>query len=152
MGFILDDHGTEYYTAVNLRKDQGPKFNVKFDVYYLFLMMGLKLRKLGSPEQIKRDAFVDYYPEVYRDKAELIAGLLIDAEMVRKGIEPNNRQSVEKLMLQLIDHMSVTKLSSKGIELLNLYAAGGANYIRDNISSTSELEVFLVSYYKLINS
>jgi hypothetical protein len=59
---------------------------------------------------------------------------------------------VEKLMLQLIDHMSVTKLSQKGIELLNLYAAGGTNYIYDNISVTQELELFLVNYFELINS
>jgi hypothetical protein len=151
MGFILSDKALEYYKAVNNRKDQGPKFTIMFDIYYLVLMMGLNNRKLGSPDQIKNSPFIDYYPEVYRDKAELIAGLLIDAEMVRKGIRPDDRKSVEKLMLQLIDHMSITKLSQKGIELLNLYGAGGTNFIHDNISITQELELFLVNYYELIN-
>jgi hypothetical protein len=152
MGFILSEKALDYYKAVNNRKDQGPKYTIMFDLYYLVLMMGLNNRKLGGPDQIKNAPFIDYYPEVYRDKAELIAGLLIDAEMVRKGIKPDDRKSVEKLMLQLIDHMSVTKLSQKGIELLNLYAAGGTNFIYDNISITHELELFLVNYFELINT
>lgn len=151
MGFVLSEKAIEYFKSVDLRKDGGAKFKIMFDVYYLCLMMGLHQRKLGSLDQLKRDAFIDYYPEVYRDKAELITGLLIDAEMDRKAIHENDRKSIEKLMLHLIDHMSVTKLSSKGIEQLNLYAAGGINHIFDYIPNTQELEIFLLRYYELLN-
>lgn len=150
-GFVLADKAIEYFKSVELRKDQGPKFKVMFDVYYLCLMMGLHHRRQGHQDQISKQPFIDYYPEVYRDKSDLIAGLLIDAEMEKKGIQPTDRKSVEKLMLQLIDHMSVTKLSNYGMKLLNLYAAGGINHINENITNTQELEIFLIKYYQLLN-
>lgn len=150
-GFVLSDKAIEYFKSVELRKDNGPKFKVMFDVYYLCLMMGLYHRRQGTQDQISKPFFYDYYPEVYRDKSDLIAGLLIDAEMDRKGIQSSDRKSVERLMLQLIDHMSITKLSSYGMKLLNLYAAGGINYIHENIPNTQELEVFLIKYYELLN-
>jgi hypothetical protein len=151
-GFVLSDKAIEYFKSVELRKDKGPTFKVMFDVYYLCLMMGLFHRRQGSQEQISKPIFIDYYPEVYRDKSDLIAGLLIDAEMERKGIRDTDRSSVEKLMLNLIDHMSITKLSSQGMRILNLYAAGGINYIHENITNTQELEVFLIKYYQLLNN
>lgn len=150
-GFVLADKAIEYFKAVDLRRDQGTKFKLMFDVYYLCLIMGLHQRRQGSNDQISKTAFIDYYPEVYRDKADLIAGLLIDAEMERKGILSEDRKSVEKLMLKLIDHMSITKLSGYGLRLLNLYAAGGINHIHENIGNTHELEVFLFQYYELLN-
>lgn len=150
-GFVLSDKAIEYFKSVELRKDKGATFKVMFDVYYLCLMMGLYHRRQGAQEQISKSFFIDYYPEVYRDKADLITGLLIDAEMERKGIRETDRASVEKLMLQLIDHMSITKLSSYGMKVLNLYAAGGINYIHENITNTQELEVFLIKYYQLLN-
>jgi hypothetical protein len=150
-GFILPDKAIEYFKTVELRKDQGPKFKVMFDVYYLCLMMGLNHRRQGTMDQITKAPFLDYYPEVYRDKSDLIAGLLIDAEMDRKAIEASDRKSVERLMLQLINHMSVSKLSRNGQKILNLYAAGGMNYIHENIPNTQELEVFLIKYYQLLN-
>ena len=81
----------------------------------------------------------------------MIAALLIDAEIERKGILPTDKKSIEKLMLQLINHQSHTKLSSEGIDLLNLYAAGGFNRIRENIDATSELEVFLIQFLRMMN-
>lgn len=155
MSFKMLKEAEHYYGMVEGRRDQGAKYKVKFDFYYLCLMAGLHFRELGDQQQEeelkKVNYFVDYYPEVYRDKVDLIAGLLIDAEMERKAILPADKKGIERLMLDLIDHMSVTKLSAKGLELLNIYAAGGFNRIKDEIPPTSELEVFLIKYHKLLN-
>ncbi|WNR45130.1 hypothetical protein [Paenibacillus roseipurpureus] len=156
MSFKMLKEAERYYDMVDGRGDQGAKYKVKFDFYYLCLMAGFHFRELGSESQnqeIKKTAyFVDYYPEAYRDKIDLIVGLLIDAEMERKAITSTDKKGIELLMVSLIDHLSVTKLSSKGHEFLNDYAVGGYNRIKDAIPATSELEVFMIMYSKLLNN
>ncbi|GFR37183.1 hypothetical protein PRECH8_04790 [Insulibacter thermoxylanivorax] len=155
MSFKLLKEAEQYYETVERRRDDGAKFRTKFDFYYLCLMAGLHFRQMGTLEQEKElnetAYFIDYYPEPFPDKVDLIVGLLIDAEMERKHILPSDKKEVEKLMLDLIDHQSYTKLSSKGHKLLNLYAAGGFNRIKETILPTTELEVFLLHYMDLMN-
>lgn len=152
MSFKLPKEAREYFKLIEDADSQSLKFAVKFDMYYLCLMVGLNNRKLATEDKVETEAFITYYPEgFYGDKSLPIAGLLIDAEMERKAIEPSDRTSIEALILELIDHQKTTKLSDKGIERLNQYAARGMEIIRDNIPKTRELETFLVHYYKLLN-
>lgn len=150
MGFKLPKNAERYFRYIEKRAD-GIKFKLLFDQYYFCLMAGFRFRKLGSNDALRNEPFIDYYVDHYREKAEIIAGLLIDAEIERSGIPKADRRSVEKLMLELIDHMSITKLSKRGMDLLNLYAAGGMGIIEENIDQTADLEVFLVNYYQLMN-
>ncbi|MPM94696.1 hypothetical protein SDC9_141844 [bioreactor metagenome] len=76
---------------------------------------------------------------------------MIDAELRRQGIEPEDKKSIENLMSDLLDPDSSTKLKSSGIDLLNQYAVTGMDVIREKIGKTSELEVFLSHYFKLLN-
>lgn len=85
-------------------------------------------------------------------KTNLIIGLLINAEMERQSIQKEDRDSIQKLILRLIENNSSTMLSVSGLKLLNSYATGGMNVIRESIPKTSELEAFLVLYHDLINS
>ncbi|MCY7949366.1 MULTISPECIES: hypothetical protein [Bacillus] len=148
MGFKLPKEAREYFKLID-QKDN--KFKTIFDKYYLCLMVGLSNEKLGKQDEYESADFVEGYPQAYADKAPLITGLLINAEMERQGINSEDRTSVEGLILQLIDNDSSTKLSEKGMELLNSYAAGGMSTIRDNIPKTSEIETFLVYYHRLLN-
>ncbi|WP_163853510.1 hypothetical protein [Paenibacillus elgii] len=149
MGFKMPKDAREYFKLI----DRGNfRFKIMYDKYFICLMMGLKCGRLGSSEQLESGDFLDYYPELYADKSDLIIGLLIDAEMRRQGIVAEDRPGVESLILKLISHNSNTRLSEQGVELLNLYAAYGLDVIRDKITKTAELETFLVHYYNLINS
>lgn len=127
-------------------------FKLMFDKYFICVMVGFNFGKLGAVEQIEPADFIDYYPELYADKSDLIIGLLIDAEMRRQGISSDDRIGVEGLILKLINHNSTTRLSEHGIDLLNLYAAFGQLIIRDKIAKTAEIETFFVHYYNLINT
>lgn len=149
MGFKLPKEARSYFKLIDDRSNN--KFKILFDRYYLCLMAGFSCKTLGKQEEIENADFLDSYPELYVDKAELIAGLLINSEMERQGIDSTEQKSVENLILQVIDNNSSTKLSNKGLDLLNCYAASGMNFIRDNIPKTSELETFLVYYQQLLN-
>ncbi|WP_135556448.1 hypothetical protein [Paenibacillus cymbidii] len=151
MAFKLPKGAADYFRLIK-EQPGGVKFKYDFDIYYLCLMVGLAKRKLGDIDRIRPDHFTDSYPGPYADKLYLIAGLLVDAEMDRKKIESHNRDSIQNLILSLIDHEEPTKLSSNGFDFLNRYAAGGLDIISDNISRTRELEAFLVHYYNLLNS
>ncbi|WP_180896539.1 hypothetical protein [Priestia megaterium] len=148
MGFKLPKEARNYFKLMD-QKDN--KFKIIFDKYYLCLMVGLCNEELGKQDEYESADFLEGYPQSYADKSPLITGLLINAEMDRQGINSEDRISVEGLILQLIDNDSSTKLSEKGMELLNRYAAGGMNTIREGIPKTSELETFLVHYHRLIN-
>lgn len=150
MAFKLPKGAAEYFRLI---KEQagGVKFKYDFDMYYLCLIVGLTNRKLGTEDKVRPDHFNDSYPGPYADKLYLIAGLLIDAEMDRRKIEAHNRDSIQNLILSLIDYQEPTKLSPSGFDFLNRYAAGGLDIISDQISRTRELETFLVHYYNLLN-
>lgn len=150
MGFKLPKQARNYFKYIDELGTN--RFKYLFDKYYLCLMLGLDYGMPGKEDEVEKEDFIDRYPEQYVDKGDLILGLLISTEMERKGINVEDRASLEKLMLGLIDINSSTKLSEKGMELLNLYAARGMSIISEKIPKTKELEVFLVHYYKLINS
>ncbi|PAB61348.1 hypothetical protein [Anaeromicrobium sediminis] len=150
MAFKLPKDTRKYFDLIDRRTDGGVKFKTLFDKYYLCLMAGLYKGNIGVVEKIEKDRFIEYYPDLYEGVNELIMGLLIDAEMERRDIQRQDKRRIENLMLEIIDHNSVTKLSETGMELLNRYAVSGMELIRDNIPKTSELETFLIHYYNLL--
>lgn len=152
MGFKLPKYARKYFNLIDRRVDGGVKFKTLFDQYYLCLMVGLNKGNLGLLEKMEKDRFVEYYPDLYEGVSELIIGLLVDAEMERRAIEPQDKKRIENLILEIIDQNSVTKLSETGMDLLNRYAVSGMDLIRDNIPKTSELETFLIHYYNFLNS
>jgi hypothetical protein len=112
-------------------------------------MVGIDARKLGIKEDLESEVFLNGYPEDYKGQADIIAGLLIDAELDRKAIEPENKASIEREMTRLVNPTATTRLSDTGNDLLNLYAASGFKLIQDNMMAPASIEEFLVAYYQL---
>ena len=150
MGFVLSEMGREYYEEIDKRKDGGRKFDYIFDIYYLGLLVGFSLSRLGNESDLENEDFIKNYPGNYDNISNIISGLLIDAEMRRRDIKKEDRNSIEKLIVELISKRALG-LSDEGMNKLNLYSAGGMNYIKDHIPKTEKLEIFLVNVYKEIN-
>lgn len=150
MAFILSNNGRNYYESINNRKDGGKKFDYMFDIYYIGLLVGFSIIKLGDESDLEDEEFVKNYPGNYESISKLISGLLINAEMKRRDIQKKDRNSIERLIVDLISKKALG-LSEEGMNLLNLYSAGGMNYIKDNIPLTDKLETFIVYVYKEIN-
>lgn len=151
MAFKLPKDAKFYFKQIDNQNEEHAKFKTLFDKYYFCLMLGLHRRELGCEEEISKEVFVSNFIEEYKDKANLIIGLLIDAELERKGIRLEERNSVQKVILDLIDENAITKLNSDAIEQLNKYAAGGMSIIREEIPTTSDIEIFLSQYFFLLN-
>lgn len=122
-----------------------------FDAFYCCLLVGLDIRMHGKKEQLEATEFTKAYPEDYRPQAELIAGLLVDAELARQDILEDDRQSIEQEMVRLLDLRSATRLSDEGDNYLNLYAAAGFEKLEAVISPPDNVEDFMVAYHSVWN-
>lgn len=132
-------------------RESTPRF-LMFDAYYCCLMVGLDGERHGRPEDLESDNFANVYPESYRGQAELIAGLLVDAELRRQEIAPEDRQSIESEMVRLLDLKSSSRLSGEGDRLLNLYAVTGFERLEAAVAAPDNLEDFLVAYHRMWNA
>lgn len=125
------------------------RFDTQFDAYYYCLMCGLDRRRLGAEAEVG-DEFVKDYVQTYQPYADLIAGLLVDAELERISISLDDVKGVEKKMVELLEPVSTTKLKPEGLVLLNRYAAGGFNIISDAFAAMPQsLEEFFATYQGL---
>lgn len=159
MSFTLHSRARTWFDIVDQRafsrsldraqRESGPRF-MMFDAYYCCLLVGLDEGRHGRSADLEATSFLNSgYPESYRGQAELIAGLLVDAELRRQDILPDDKESIEAEMVRLLDLKSQTRLSGSGDVLLNLYAATGFKKLDDSMPSPSNLEDFLVAYHRL---
>lgn len=149
-GFHAPNDSRDYFKHLLKRADGGgARLDTLFDQYYLCLMVGLDRRALGREDEMESDRFIERYPSDYQNQSDVIAGLLINAELHRKDIHKEDRSTIEQEMLMLLDHQSPTRLSDAGMQLLNRYAAAGFKVIRDEITPPQNLEEFLVLYHSL---
>lgn len=158
MSFTLHSRARSWFDIVDGRafsrsldpaqREAAPRF-LMFDAYYCCLMVGLDEGRHGRASDLEPSNFLTGYPADYRGQAELIAGLLVEAELRRQDILPDDKESIEAEMVRLLDLKSQTRLSPPGDALLNLYAAAGFERIDERMPSPSNLEDFLVAYHRI---
>ena len=144
MSFRLSEEAREYFRKIDDHSKSGT-FRVLWDKYYLSLMVGLARAKLGK-ETPRDQEFVTYFIDEYRDQRNEIISLFIAIEIGRRGI-PAEEPEIRKLMLELLDAESPTGLTEEGHRLMNKYAEGGFEIIRDEVAQPLEFDVFLKKYY-----
>lgn len=146
MSFLFPQGGRTFFKAIEAPRDGAKKF-LMFDAFYCCLLVGLDARRLGVEDDLESDVFLNGYPEDYKVQADIIAGMLIDAELDRKDINPGDKNSIENEMIKLVNPTSATRLSEAGNELLNLYAAYGFKLLQDYMMPPATLEEFLVAFH-----
>ena len=152
MSLRLTNASAVFFAHIDPSAVRGVRF-LDIDKYYACLMLGLKSGKLGSEKDF-RDPFLAAgakYPDVYSDVRDYIAGLLVEAEIRRRNLNSTDRDLIESETVKLLDPQSPLGLSDTGIELLNRYAAGGFEQLRDHMGAPYSLEVFLVKYAEIWN-
>lgn len=130
------------------KRDTATRF-LLFDAYYCCMLLGLDDATLGDASRLEPANFIVGYPEPYKGQAELIAGLLVDAEIRRQKIRPDDRDDIERQMVHLLDLSSPSRLSAEGDELLNRYAVTGFDRLKAAMTECDNLEDFLVGYHRI---
>jgi len=146
MSFVFPRGARDFFKQIEKQRDGAIKF-IMFDQFYCCLLAGLDVRRIGTDDDLENDPFLNGYPEDYRGQADIIGGLLIDAELDRKAIAPEDKGAIEREMVKLLDPTSPTRLSDEGDKLLNLYAAEGFKLIQDRVMPPTGIDQFLVAYY-----
>lgn len=145
MNFTLPAKARPFFRTVTERT---PRY-LMFDSWYLCALVGLRERTLGPRDELEDTYFIDAYPEDFRAQADFIAGLLIDAELDRKGIDVEEKASVEREMVLLLDPGRTTGLSEPGVELLNRYAVAGFARLQESMLPPANVDDLLVKYADL---
>lgn len=146
MNFTLPAKARPFFKTIG--EQRSPRW-LMFDSWYVCMLAGLRARTLGSKDELEAEYFIDSYPEDYKPAADFIAGLLIDAELERKGINLAEKASVEKEMILLLDPQRPNGLSETGVELLNRYAVAGFAKLDDAMLPPANVEDLLVRYASL---
>lgn len=144
MNFTLPAKARPFFKTVTAP----PKF-LMFDSWYMCALVGMRERTLGGKDELEDAYFLVDYPENFRFQADYIAGLLIDAELDRKGIDVEDKASVEKEMILLLDPSRSTGLSEAGVELLNRYSVGGFARLEEAMLPPANVEDLLVKYAEI---
>lgn len=145
MSFVMPKAARGFFRTITERTVPGSRY-IMFDTYYVCLLLGLDARRLGPADELEGDRFIENYPDDYKQQADYIAGLLIDAELDRNRIDLSNKASVEGQMVLLLDPSNPTGLSATGSERLNRYAVGGFARIEKEMTVPAKLEDLLVRY------
>ena len=103
LGF--DERGKPFSRSTLPKREAAPRF-IMFDAYYCCLLLGLDASQLGTEGGSEDSNFLNAYPDAYKGQAELIAGLLVEAELRRLDIGPENREDIEREMVRLLDLVS----------------------------------------------
>jgi hypothetical protein len=141
--------GARAFAKRGALKREGATRFLLFDAYYCCLLLGLDEARIGDELELETEPFLGGYPEAYKAQAELVAGLLVDAELRRLSISVDDREDVERQMVQLLNLNSPTRLSDDGNNLLNQYAVTGFEKMRDDLMEPDNLDDFLVAYHDL---
>ena len=143
MSFIMTKEARSFFHNIT-----SPHKFLMFDAFYCCLMVGLDARKVEDASALDADPFIAGYPDDFKARGDIVAGLLIDAELDRKDIAAEDKISIEREMIRLVDPTSPTRLSVDGDKLLNLYAASGFAILKDHMMPPGSIEEFLVAYHR----
>jgi hypothetical protein len=155
MAFRLPKDARNYFEKIMITGGGKPVDDklMQFDAYYLCATIGFALGEILEGEDVlEAQPFYKMYPDDYHESRDYIAGLLIASEIKRRGIQQENARELEKLMLEYVNHETVTRLRDGGIDKLNAYAAKGMERLGEDIPKPTSLASFLVTYYDYLQS
>lgn len=144
--FKLPDSSDRWAQALISKSNylgQEAVIKTKFDVYYFFLMAGIANGTSLPLEKFSMSEFTKYVPEDFLKYRHVIAGLLLCAELVNKGI-PLERESAQCMVLELFDERSSSLLSPRAMDTLNGYALKGSEIVMEEMPQPPAQEVFLI--------
>ncbi len=149
MSFEITKEGDKYLERLNRNSSSG-EFEIDWDFYYICSIIGMYHRRLKSDiESENLRELTRSFPQKYYNNKNYIIALLIEAEMYRKGVETRTRKELEEFMLNKVGK-GETGLSENGEELLNKYAAGGLEIIKEKIGRVEDLHTFFLRIYEEI--
>ena len=148
MPFRLSKDAREWF------RDIEDGFDLDFDIYYLCLMAGLATGKKGSVPTTQAPELVDYFPVAYQSKGRVIVALFLSKELEALGISMSERDQVYGQIARMVDPLTQSGLSHRGMEEMNRYSYGGFDVLANEWFEDRPriIEAFLPLYKEKIKS
>lgn len=125
-------------------------YPTKFDLYYLCLMIGLQNGRKAEP--VNTTDLIENFPKEFRPTGNLLIGLLIHSELKEIGVDLNEREQVHKIIGELVNPSSPSKLSDEGMKAMNKYTQGGFDLLSEKFNDKPRtIEIFIRKYSKIMN-
>tara|TARA_B100000953_G_scaffold156846_1_gene129756 strand:+ start:234 stop:704 length:471 start_codon:yes stop_codon:yes gene_type:complete len=119
-------------------KNIGP-IKIEFDLYYIFLLVGLGLGKSEPLEEGQSEELLRNYPKPYQQQRHKIALLLLYCDLKASGFDITNKTIVKSKIEEMLSTNSQNLLTDQAGKLLNNYANGGFEAIRE-VMATAETD------------
>ena len=155
MSFRMPERGERFSSSGlgRLTSDE-KRIGLDFDIYYAGAMLGLCAR-----ERIDEDRYdveigreiTRTYPKDRAEHAGIIAGMLIEAELSRQSIDPNNSDAIIRTIDAYLSAGDQSRLTEQGHRLLNRYAAAGFRLLEEHYTTFDYEEEFVVAYLTLLD-
>lgn len=153
MAFQLHPDARDWFKKVRGKDGKGKEpLETLFDVYHMCFVLGVA-RGRFEPLGDLGDTFMDEFIQRYRAHHLLMIGAMISKSLERQGVAVDDRKAVVKEVERFVDSTGLGMiLKPDGFRELNGYAAGGFNYLREELSGPPSDMVFLLDrFYLLLN-
>ncbi len=121
----------------------------QFDIYYLSLLVGVGLCRSNKFDSADVHDLTRPVTEPFVPYRHLLAGLLLVSELTNSRL-PLTKPLVKSKVSVLLDSHSQTFLSDTAVELMNGYAFGGFEALREKMPVVSDVNEFLIWYYTIM--
>ena len=139
MSFRMPKKGEAFASSKLARLTSGDKHIIlEFDIYYAGAVLGLCARQRIEPDKYDSEIgreLTRSYPKERQEHADTIAGMLIEAELSRQSIDPNNAEIIISTIDDYLSSNSPTRLTQEGHRLLDRYAAAGFRLMEERYMS-----------------
>lgn len=126
----------------------GP-IKTQFDIYYLSLIVGVGLGRTQKFDQASISDITRSVTEPFIPYRYVLAGLLLVSELTNARL-PLNKPLVKSKVTELLDSHRQTFLSDIAVELMNEYAYGGFEAMREQMPKVPKIHDFLIWYYTVM--
>ena len=117
---------------------------IDFDLYYLFLLIGLGLGRSEALNEKNSTDIIRYYPSKYTAQRHKIAMMLIYCDLKASGFSTNDKNIVKSKIEEIITSDSVNLITSDGEKLLNNYANGGYEAVREKMAKVEPNDALFI--------
>jgi len=114
----------------DLRGKEG-SFRTDFDAFYFCFIAGIAANRKMSVKNDDTAELVDYFPERYGPRRELLVALFITRELQNLGISLEEKDAMNKAISTLVNPHSPSFLSDDGVREFNKYAHGGFEVLQE---------------------
>lgn len=123
-------------------------FKIGFDAFYFCFVAGITTGRKETVSQDETEELVDYFPEPYRQRGNLLVAMFLTKELEELGVTMADKKEVHSTMARLVSPDALSHLSDDGVREFNRYAHAGFDVLIDWFDGDKprSLETFLRTF------